>query len=218
MRAIFFDVDGTLLHYTRDYSDILTDAIRAVEGEVRDDWIDTYNTAFFDILMKCGPEPYRRAFATIGDDPDPEALVENLREQEVEACQPPKNTQADLARLAEEYKLGVLTNGVREWQKHKLQAYNIDSYFDAVVTAYDAEAHKPDPAPFRLAEKRLPADDYAMVGDDDADIEGARKAGWTTYEYRGQGFGDLPDSLEWERGFDTFARTISQLLHPDHCE
>lgn len=198
MKAIFFDLDGTLLHFTRDYTDILSDAIRAVEGEVCDEWIDTYNTAFFKILMECRPEPYRRAFATISDDLDSEALVESLREHEVGACQPPKNTRTDLARLAKEYKLGVLTNGVQKWQKYKLQAHNLDTYFDTVVTAYDAGAHKPDPAPFRLAEKRLPADNYAMVGDDDVDIEGARNMGWTTCEYNGQGFGDLLSSLDWE--------------------
>ena len=196
MRAIFFDLDGTLLHFTRDYRDILTDTIRTVEDDVTDEWIDTYNTVFFDILMECGPDPYRRAFATFGDDPD--ELVETLREHEIEACQPPKSVQTDLARLADDYKLGVLTNGIREWQRHKLQAYNLETYFDAVVTAYDADAHKPDPALFDLAEKRLPADRYAMVGDDDADIDGAQEAGWSTYHYHEQGFGDLPDALAWE--------------------
>ena len=163
MKAIFFDLDGTLLHYTREYNAILTDAIKAVKGDVCEDWIETYNAAFFEILMECGAEPYRQAFATIGDDPDTGALVEALREQEVKACQPPQDAQSDLARLSEEYNLGVLTNGVQEWQKHKLQAHNLERYFDAVITAYDAGAHKPDPRPFRLAEKRLPADDYAMT-------------------------------------------------------
>lgn len=196
MRAIFFDLDGTLLHFTRDYRDVLTDAMQTVAGDVPDDWIDTYNTVFFDILMECGPDPYRRAFATVGDNPD--ELVDALREHEVAACQPPDDAQTDLARLADQYKLGVLTNGVREWQKHKLEAYGLETYFDAVVTAYDADAHKPDPEPFRLAEKRLSADSYAMVGDDDADIAGAQNVGWETYRYHGQGFGDLPDALGWE--------------------
>lgn len=48
-----------------------------------------------------------------------------------------------------------------------------------------------------LAEEQLPADTYAMVGDDDADIEGAQRDGWTPYRYHGQGFGELPDTLEW---------------------
>lgn len=35
-RAIFFDLDGTLLHYTRDFEDVLSDAIDAVDGDVPD--------------------------------------------------------------------------------------------------------------------------------------------------------------------------------------
>jgi putative hydrolase of the HAD superfamily len=196
MKAIFFDLDGTLLHYTRNYSDILADAIREVEGEIRDGWIDSYNAAFFDILRDCEPNPFRQAFATFGD--DPEALVDALREQEMKACQPPKNAQTDLAKLAGEYKLGVLTNGVSEWQKYKLRAYDLDTYFDTVVTSYDAGAPKPEVAPFHLAEKRLPADDYAMIGDDDADIDGAQNAGWIAYRYSGQGFGGFSSALQWE--------------------
>ena len=91
----------------------------------------------------------------------------------------------------------MLTDGVTEWQRAKLAASGLDRFFDAVVVSYAVGAHKPDPAPFAVAEKRLPADDYAMVGDSDADIDGAGRAGWATHRYDGGGFGDLPDALEW---------------------
>lgn len=195
MRAIVFDLDGTLLHLTDDYGEILADAIRTVEGEVRDGWLDAYDDAFFEALFACEPDPHRRAFATFSDRPD--ALVDALREREVGACQPPDGVHADLARLADDYALGILTNGTREWQVNKLAAYDLDRHVDTVVTAYDAGAHKPDPAPFRLVEERLPADAYVQVGDDDADVDGARAAGWAAYRYEGDGFGDLPEAIEW---------------------
>ena len=66
------------------------------------------------------------------------------------------------------------------------------------VFSYEAGAHKPDPAPYLLAERRLPASEYAMVGDSADDVEGARQVGWTAYRYTGGGFGDLPDALDWE--------------------
>ena len=44
---------------------------------------------------------------------------------------------------------------------------------------------------------RLPADGYAMVGDEAADVEGAAAVGWTARRYRGGGLGDLPAALEW---------------------
>ncbi len=196
MDAVFFDLDGTLLHYTRDYGDVLADAIRSVEGRVDDGAVEAYNDAFFEAFGARAPDPFRRAFAEVGDDPD--ALVESLREREVAACRPPDHARADLARLADEFGLGVLTNGLPEWQRHKLRAHDLEPFFDAVVTSYEAGAHKPDPAPYRLAEARLPADRYAMVGDAEDDVDGARAVGWETYEYHGQGFGDLPGGLTWE--------------------
>lgn len=196
MRAIFFDLDGTLLHYTREYRDILTAAIRAVDGEVHEEWLDAYNERFFEILEECGPDPYRRAYAPFGGDPD--AFRAELLEREVDACEPPAGAHADLARLSEAFHLGVLSNGVREWQLEKLRAFGLLEHFDTVVTSEEAGAHKPDPAVFSLAEQRLPADEYGIVGDADADIEGGRDAGWSVHRYGGDGYGDLPASFGWE--------------------
>lgn len=198
MNAIFFDLDGTLLHFTRDYREVLAETLETVHGECRDRWLDAYNETFFDLLEACEAHPYRRAFAAIGLDSPPEQLVETLRQVETETCQPPADAHKHLERLAERYKLGVLTNGVREWQKHKLESHGLLGYFDAVVVSYDVGVHKPDRAPFNAAEARLPADEYAMVGDSDADIDGAQKAGWSTFRYDGGGFGSLPGAIHWE--------------------
>jgi len=198
VRAVFFDLDGTLLEFTRGYGELLADAFRAVEGEVRPEWVERYDEAFFEVLEDCGPEPYRRGFAAAGADAEPETLVAALREAEIEATRPPEEARSTLEDLGEQYSLGVLTNGTPEWQTDKLRAHGLESHFDAVVTSYDAGAHKPDAAVFRLAEERLPAERYAMVGDDPAaDVQGARNAGWTAHEYDGDGFGDLPGALDW---------------------
>lgn len=196
MRAIFFDLDGTLLHYTRPYRDILSDAIRAVDGEVREEWLAAYSDRFFEILEASGPDPYRRAYAPFGDDPD--AFRAALLEREIDACEPPAGARADLERLDERFALGVLSNGVREWQLAKLRAFDLLDHFETVVTSEEAGAHKPDPAAFDLAEERLPADEYAIVGDADADVEGGRDAGWAVHRYTGDGYGDLPAGFEWE--------------------
>lgn len=196
MRAIFFDLDGTLLHYTRAYRDILADAIREVDGAVREEWLEAYDERFFEILEECGPDPYRRAYATFGSDPD--AFRTALLQREVDACEPPPGAHAELARLSETHRLGVLSNGVREWQREKLRAFDLLDHFDAVVTSDEAGAHKPAPAVFRLAEERLPADEYALVGDADVDVEGGRDAGWSVHRYKGDGYGDLPAALEWD--------------------
>ena len=195
MRAIFFDLDDTLLRFTRPYEELLADAFRDVHGEAEASWLETYDASFFDALEAMDPDPYRRAFRATGHDPDP--LVDALWERELSACEPPAGAESDLRRLSEGHRLGVLTNGVTEWQRAKLAASGLDRFFDAVVVSYEVGAHKPDPAAFEVAEERLPADDYAMVGDSDADVDGADRAGWAAHRYDGGGFGDLPDALEW---------------------
>lgn len=195
MKALVFDLDGTLLELSRPYEDVLIETFRDVDGAVDDDRIETYSERFFDLLGECEPDPCRRAFDAVSDEPD--ALAETLLQREVEATEPPENTHAHLEALAEEYRLGVLTNGVRSWQRHKLAAHDLEGYFDAVVTSYDAGVPKPSPEPFSLMEERLPAETYAMVGDADSDVEGAHAAGWSVHRYRGGGFGDLPEALEW---------------------
>lgn len=194
MRAIFFDLDGTLLH-TPDFEDLLTGAFHEVRGETRDEWLEEYSEAFFEAFWDCEPEPYRRGFEAFGDDAD--ALAESLQRREIESCYPTDGLEGDLDRLAEEYRLGVLTNGVREVQRAKLDASGLTSFFETFVSSYGVGAHKPDPAPFRTAEERLPADDYAMVGDSDHDVGGAEGVGWTAHRYDGGGFGDLPEAFDW---------------------
>ncbi|WP_330630211.1 HAD family hydrolase [Halocatena halophila] len=199
MAAIFFDLDGTLLEFDRAYSSILSAAFRSVGGESRRAWVDGYSEAFFEAFEACEPEPYRRAFDAIDVAHETELLVEALQNQEVSACQPSPDVHSALDRLAGEFELGVVTNGVPDWQREKLRAYDLEERFDVIVASYAAGAHKPDPAPFRLAEQRLPTEKYTMVGDDDADIAGANAVGWSSIRYTGGGFATIAEELLAER-------------------
>ena len=197
MRAIVFDLDGTLLDFECDYGEILHETFRTVEGTTSEAWVAAYHQRFYEHFDDFEPEPVQNTFASIDGSVDAEALASTLLEYEIEHSITPATVHDDLARLGSEFRLGVLTNGVPDWQRQKLDAHDLGQYFDAFVASYDAGAHKPDPRPFAEAEARLEADAYAMVGDSDADIDGARNAGWAAHRYRGDGFGDLPSALEW---------------------
>ncbi|WP_440765741.1 HAD family hydrolase [Natronorubrum sp. DTA7] len=197
-KAIVFDLDGTLLEHRRAYPEILTATFETVEGEAREEWIERYNDVFYELFEAHEPDPVRRAFASIEACSEPDQLADELRRREATACEPPDAVHADLDRLSDGYRLGVLTNGFEDWQRHKLREHDLELHFETVVTSYQAGAHKPCEAPYQLAEARLPARAYAMVGDDDSDVDGARDAGWTAHRYSGGGFAELPDSLDWE--------------------
>ena len=202
VKAIGFDLDGTLISFREPYEHLLERTFESVVGTSRSVWIETYDDAFYELFATLEVNPVERAFDRVvatrdGFDADPNVLAAQLHSYECELSETPPSLEADLQHLRDEgYALAVLTNGVHDWQRAKLRSAGIEAYFDAVVASYDAGAHKPDLAPFRLLESRLGADTYAMVGDSDADVEGAKAAGWTAHRYDGGGFGALPAAIE----------------------
>jgi putative hydrolase of the HAD superfamily len=202
VRAIYFDLDGTLVHTRPSIEAALADAFQRVAGESPDEWLETYSEGFVEQFRACRPAPYRGGVEHLRAETDfgygVEETVGALLDAEVAATAPTPDAASTLERLGDDdHAVGVLTNGVPEWQRAKLAAAGLTEHVDAVVTAYEAGAHKPDPAPFALAERRLPADAYALVGDSDADVDGAADAGWARARYGGGQLADAVDDLDW---------------------
>ncbi|MFH1400644.1 MAG: HAD family hydrolase [Nanoarchaeota archaeon] len=85
-----------------------------------------------------------------------------------------------LRRLKKRYALAILTNTTMSSFDALTSKYDLDRYFDVILTSFDVGLLKPDPAFFRLAAKRLGVSvkDVVMVGDSIAsDMVGARNAG-----------------------------------------
>lgn len=198
MQALVFDLDGTVLQYTREYREILTGSFESVCGDVEPSWIESYTEAFLDAFSECTPEPARRAFERTGAPGEPVVLAERLHSAEIDATRSPPHAHDDLADLQAEFALAVLTNGPTGWQRRKLDAHGLTDYFDAIVTSYEVGAHKPDTEPFAAVERRLEADAYAMIGDSDSDIEGATAAGWRAHQYGGERLSEAAEAIAWD--------------------
>lgn len=199
-RAIVFDLDGTLVTFDREYETLLREVFLEVNDAAPDEHVRAYLERFGDAFGNLDPEPIRTAFANLDGEFDPDALRESLLARETEYARTPPGVEDDLARLRDWFTLGVLTNGLPEWQRAKLEATGLSPYFDTFVSSYEVGMHKPDPAPFREMERRLDADAYAMVGDSESDVQGAERVGWQTHRYEGAGFAELPDVFGWEVG------------------
>jgi putative hydrolase of the HAD superfamily len=199
MRALIFDLDGTLLHLDESYGSVLETAFVSVCGRVEERWVETYDEAFRDAFAAHETAPTRTAFEATDAPGDPAVFANRLHESEIAVGTLPEHARPDLDELADRFSLGVLTNGPDEWQRAKLDANDLTGVFDAVVTSYEAGAHKPDPAPYRAIESKLGADAYTMIGDSDSDIEGAESVGWQSVRYTGQRFETVPEILSRER-------------------
>ncbi|MFB6206881.1 MAG: HAD family hydrolase [Haloglomus sp.] len=188
--AVYFDLDGTLLQFTRPYGTFVAEVLDAHLGRAPDELVEAYDEAFHERFVAIEPAPVRGAMQAVVDraheagypvgDPDVDEMVAALSRAEYAGTRVAEGVSDLLARLdAAGCRLGVLTNGLPEWQTGKLDTHGLTGRFEAVVTSYGAGAHKPDAAIFEAATERLPADRHVMIGDDfEPDVQGARDAGW----------------------------------------
>ncbi|CAF89807.1 unnamed protein product, partial [Tetraodon nigroviridis] len=92
---------------------------------------------------------------------------------------PPERSEL-LKQLRASYKLLLLTNGLAEVQREKVEAVGCEEFFDAVVIGGEHAEQKPSPSIFTWCFDALGvrAEDCVVVGDDlDADIQGGFNAG-----------------------------------------
>jgi FMN phosphatase YigB (HAD superfamily) len=61
MRAVGFDLGGTLLHYRRDYHELLADAMRDVKGAAPSAALDRYEEAFYERFRALEADSAERA-------------------------------------------------------------------------------------------------------------------------------------------------------------
>lgn len=88
--------------------------------------------------------------------------------------------KASLARIAGQFKLGLISNGTGATQRAKLKALAVEALFDPIVISEEVGLRKPDARIFELAitNWHVAADSVLFVGDDPvSDISGARAAG-----------------------------------------
>ena len=193
--AVVLDCDGTLVVRDRPYDRLLRDAAAAagLPEPAREAFAAAYDDAFFEAFDSFADDPVREGVvAGLDDVPesarsavDPDALAAAVRDHDVAATEPRSGARAAVERLAAAGPVGVLTNGEADQQRRKLRRHGLCDPLDAYVPSYEVGAHKPSPATFAAAAERLPARRHVYVGDDpEADVEGARAAGWDAVHVR----------------------------------
>jgi len=166
-------------------------------GSPETSFLAAYRETFSDRFDALASEPYRDA-ARAGNEAidrsvDPDAFVDALLHAECVESRVPAVVHETLDGL--DCRLGVLTNGLTDWQTTKLAHHGLDEHVDEIVTSEAVGAHKPDPAPFEVAAERLPATERWLVSDDrTADVAGARDAGWRAVHVDGPA--SVPEAVE----------------------
>jgi len=208
MRAVLFDLDGTLVdsradlalgvNLTREemgYPPLEADQVAAYVGE-----------GVHKLLRRSLPECPGRL---------EEALVINRRHYAGHLLDHtrlyPGVPQALDAILGLGFRLAVVTNKPREFTLPILEGLGLAARFTAVVAGGDCPSLKPDPQPLLLALERCgcPAATSWIAGDHVTDLEAGRRAGLRRCHCR-YGFGD-PRGESWDLAVDSLAELAEHL-------
>lgn len=176
VRAVLFDVDGTLLD-TTEFIYGGFDYTLAAHGHPR------VERAHYARVMG---KPLEVCYGELAPGCDPALLCETHRTWQAgnlhlstafpEALHVLRTLQAAGLRLA------AITSRSRRTSVQTIERAGLAAYLDLVLSFEDVTAIKPDPAPLLLALERLgvPPAAALMVGDTDADILAGRAAGVRT--------------------------------------
>jgi len=174
INTVLFDFDGTIMDTNSVIMQSWQHTFRTVEGKERpeEDIIGTFGEPLYVTMEKLlpqisveeGAEIYRsfhhdNFIDLIDIFPGILELLEGLK--------------------ARGYKTGIVTSRLRHTTEIGLNKYDMEQYFDVIVTCDDTDKHKPDPEPVNIALERLGSkpEEAIMVGDSMFDILCAKNAG-----------------------------------------
>lgn len=172
--TVLFDFDGTLMNTNDLIIDSWRHTFRVLKGEDinEEEIIRTFGEPLIQTMEKF--------FPNIPIDECVEIYRSYHRESfgdKISLFPGIKEMLRDLKQLG--YKLAVVTSRAGLTTKEAMEKYEIQQYFDAVVTCDDTDKHKPDPEPVNIALEQLNSStkESIMIGDSMYDILCARNAG-----------------------------------------
>ena len=177
-RVVVFDLDDTL-YKEQDY---LLSAYREIAAQIE----SRYGLeAVFDRMCQWwqeGENVFQRLTDTYRLDMTLDELLAIYRSH-VPAIRLDEETKCQLDRLRQHAILGLITDGRRLTQRHKIEALGLSAYMDAsdILISEETGFEKPSDEPFRHIMARYPSRTYYYIGDNPAkDFVAPNRLGWTT--------------------------------------
>ncbi|ARE41630.1 Phosphoglycolate phosphatase [Rhodovulum sp. P5] len=214
MKAIIFDLDGTLIDSAPDIHAAVNKALaEAADGELDFETVRSFIGNGVHVLID-------RVIAarSLDEGRHAELLEKFLKHYDADPATLTKlypGVQDAVETLhGEGYALGVCTNKPEGPTRAILEAFGIDKYFGAVVGGDTIGVKKPDPAPLLAVKEKLGARVAVYVGDSEIDAECAQKAGIRfalfTEGYRKKEIDDIPHEARFN-DFDMVDTIVTRM-------
>ncbi len=178
IRAVIFDLDGTLVDTTHLYLDVYMRILQEIGISVDPKTVQASfgkkaRDIMVDVLRAKGITPAKIDIESIVDEIK-EAFMKRLQEITILPGAIPL-----LESLKGKYKLAIATSGRAPPAYNILSTFGLLPYFDVVVTGDEVEKAKPSPLIFLLAAKRLGEDPKNCLVFEDTvyGVIGAKRAG-----------------------------------------
>lgn len=201
LKAIFFDLDDTLLvtdaahregvaascaQAARQCAAIDAGDLEAAYLQVgRETWLAFDLPQMQESAIEIRRQLWALALERVGkrDERLATALAAHYTEERRNRYRAFPDALSTLQRLHGRYHLGIITNGLTEIQREKIDRLGIAPFFDTILISQRAGIAKPDARIFHRALSQVPCEPWqaVMIGDSLArDIAGGRAAGMHT--------------------------------------
>lgn len=174
INTVLFDFDGTIMDTNTVILQSWQHTFRTVEGKERpkEEILETFGEPLYVTMAKVLPQIPVEEGAQIYRSYHYDNFTELIE------------IFPGILDLLEElkargYRTGIVTSRLWHTTEMGLKKYDMEQYFDAIVTCDDTDKHKPDPEPVNIALERLGSkpEETIMVGDSKFDILSAKNAG-----------------------------------------
>lgn len=182
LKAILFDLDGTLVEAKEWHYEALNRALRLFGFEIsREDHLHIFDglSTRQKLELLTAMEGFPASLYDIVFKLKQEFTFEEIKQK----CKPLDNVQSTLKELKQRgYKIALASNSIRRSIDLMLYHSGIDQYFDAVISNQDVVKAKPDPEIYLKAMEalKLKPEECIAVEDNEKGLTSARLAGVRT--------------------------------------
>jgi len=176
IKAVIFDLDGTLASFNIDYMGARTEIIKLLTKQGLPSSLLSIKEGVFDMLKKAKQHKEEKEFAELR-----KKVILIVERYEAEAARKTSllpDVLKTLETLREmKLKMAICTTNGEKSTSHILKRFHITHFFEAIITREAVPAVKPDPSHLEAALKALNIrpEEAIVVGDSARDMECARK-------------------------------------------